>query len=191
LRHYSAFRPERQAKFLDFMEVHFYPLANGAFEYRSEAEEEANLSYLESVVREVARTAKPVVLAEFGWYGGGKPKFGGGKHAEATEQQHARYCRRVVETTAGHAVGWLNWGFYDQPEATDCSELTGLLTSKGHMKEWGRAFTLLSQKYSGSRIPPRSVAARPALNWDACLTSSAAAKSFREEYLRQWSRPAE
>jgi hypothetical protein len=26
-RHYSAFRPQRQAEYLDFLEVHFYPLA--------------------------------------------------------------------------------------------------------------------------------------------------------------------
>jgi len=186
LRHYSAFRPDRQARFLDFMEVHFYPLANGAFEYRSDAEEEANLAYLESVVREVARVGKPVVLAEFGWYGGGKPKFGGGRHPAATEEQHARYCRRVVETTAGLAVGWLNWGFYDQPEATDCSELTGLLTSKGGLKEWGRAFAELSRKYGSSRLSRPREFHGPVLDWNACLTSTAAAKSFREEYLREW-----
>src|SRR5690348_4544184 len=78
--HYSAFRPQRQAKFLDFLEVHFYPLAQGAFEYQTEEEELANLGYLESVVREAARPGKPLVLAEFGWYGGGKPKFNRGLH---------------------------------------------------------------------------------------------------------------
>ena len=34
VRHYAGFRPERQAKLLDFMEIHFYPLDHGAYEYR-------------------------------------------------------------------------------------------------------------------------------------------------------------
>ena len=58
--HYSAFRPERQARFLDFMEIHFYPLADGYYEYQNEEEEAKNLTYLEGVVREVARFNKPV-----------------------------------------------------------------------------------------------------------------------------------
>ncbi len=66
---YSAFRPERQARLVDFMEIHFYPLANGFYEYGAE-DEARNLAYLEGVVREAARPGKPVVIAEFGWYGG-------------------------------------------------------------------------------------------------------------------------
>ena len=103
---YAAFRPERQARFLDFLEIHFYPLARGAYEYRSEDDELANLAYLESVVREVARPGKPVVLAEFGWYGGAeKPKFDKGAHPIGTEEQQAKYLRRVIETSAGFVVG--------------------------------------------------------------------------------------
>jgi hypothetical protein len=183
IRYYSAFRPERQARFLDFLEIHFYPFANGAFEYKSEADELANLAYLEGVAREVARPGKPVVLAEFGWYGGGKPKFDRGMHPAATEEQQARYCRRVVEVSSKYACGWLNWGFYDQPEATDCSELTGLFTASGTMKAWGRTFSELAAK------PPKPTIkslARPELDWDACLTSLAASKDFRQKYLRSF-----
>jgi hypothetical protein len=184
VRYYAAFRPERQARFLDFLEVHFYPLARGAFEYADEASEQANLAYLEAVVREVARCGKPVVLAEFGWYGGGKPKFDGGKHPFASQEQHAQYCRRVVETSAGYATGWLNWGFYDQPEATDCSELTGLATASGETKAWGRTFAELAARYGGRKASAPPVAVRPNLDWDACLTSTAAAREFQEAYLR-------
>jgi hypothetical protein len=184
LKHYSAFRPARQARYLDFMEVHFYPLARGAYEYRNEADETANLAYLESVVREVAACGKPVVLAEFGWYGGGKPKFDRGSHPASTEEQHARYCRRAVEVALGHVTGWLNWGLYDQPEATDCSELTGLLTAEGKLKAWGAAFRDLAGRYRNTRIPAAKPGFRPVLDWDACLTSSESARGFREDYLR-------
>ncbi len=53
-----------------------------------------------------------------------KPSFDDGRHPPASEEQQAQWCRRVVETSAGFAVGWLNWGFYDHPEATDVSQLT-------------------------------------------------------------------
>lgn len=185
VRHYAAFRPDRQAKYLDFLEIHFYPLARGAYEYRSEADEVANLAYLESVVREVARPGKPVLLAEFGWYGGGKPRFDGGVHPASTQEQHARYCRRAVETSAGWVVGWLNWGFYDQPEATDCSQFTGLATPDGQIKDWGRAFQRLAQQFQGKAIAPKPCDAPPTLNWDACITSTAAGAQFTRDYLNR------
>jgi hypothetical protein len=183
-RHYSAFRPQRQAKYLDFLEVHFYPLAQGAFEYRTEEEELANLAYLESVVREAARPGKPLLLAEFGWYGGGTPKFDRGVHPAATEEQQARYCGRVVKTSAGFAVGWLNWGFYDHPQAGDCSELTGLLTVQGQPKAWGQTFRSLAARWGGKEIPPAPTKSRPDLDWDACITSLQAESQFRSAYLR-------
>ena len=181
----TGFRPERQAKLLDFLEIHFYPLVRGAYEYKSEDDELANLAYLESIVREVARPGKPVVLAEFGWYGGAaKPTFDKGSHPIGTEEQQAKYLRRVVETSAGFVVGWLNWGFYDSPGATDCSELTGLLRVDGTAKAWGRSFQELAAHYAGTRIAPATIGPRPALDWDACLTSSDSARQYREQYYK-------
>ena len=45
----------------------------GAYHYGNADAEQRNLAYLHAVVREAAAPGKPVVLAEFGWYGGGKP----------------------------------------------------------------------------------------------------------------------
>lgn len=180
---YSAFRPERTARFVDFMEIHFYPLANGVYQYAGE-DEAKNLAYLEGVVREVARIRKPLVIAEFGWYGGGKPTFG--KFAAATEEQQAQWCRKLVESTAGVACGWLNWGFYDSPGAGDASEFSGLLTAEGEMKAWGNAFKALAAKYCGHKLPVAKLGRRPELDWDACITSAAAGAKFRAEYLKAW-----
>jgi len=185
INNYTGFRPKRQAKFLDFLEIHFYPLARGPYEYKSEEDELANLAYLESVVHEVARPGKPVVLAEFGWYGGAeKPTFDKGVHPVGTEEQQAKYLRRAVETSAGFVVGWLNWGLYDHPGARDCSELTGLLRVNGATKAWGKAFQQLSARYSTQRIPPAGIGPRPVLDWDAAITDSAAADDFRARYLK-------
>jgi hypothetical protein len=177
---YSGFRPEEQARFLDFMEIHFYPLARGFYEYGAE-DEPRNLSYLESVVREVARPGKPVVIAEFGWYGGGRPTFG--KYAAASEAQQAQWCRKLVESTAGLACGWLNWGFHDHPQAGDVSQLTGLLTVEGKAKDWGRGFKELSARYGGQRLAAPQFGPRPALDWDVCITSANEGTKFRQRYL--------
>jgi hypothetical protein len=90
-----------------------------------------------------------------------------------------------VEVSRGLATGWLNWGFYDQPEANDISQLTGLLTVGGKVKAWGKEFRRLSRAYGGKRIAPRTVA-RPTLDWDACLTDTVAGERFRESYYRSF-----
>ena len=68
--------------------------------------------------------------------------------------------------------------------AGDCSELTGLLTADGTTKAWGKMFQQLSARYSGTRIAPATIGPRPALDWDACITDSAAANQFRDQYLK-------
>jgi hypothetical protein len=186
LQEYAAFRPSRLAPFLDFLEVHFYPLERGGYRYEGEAAETRNLAYLESVVREVAAPGKPVVLAEFGWYGGGLPrkvKAKAGTPAPSEEQQ-AQWCRKAVETTAGLACGWLCWGLYDIPESTDCSQFSGMLAADGRTKAWGREFQKLAAHYAGRHLPPAQLPGRPAMDWDACVTGMEAIQQFREEYIR-------
>jgi len=183
-RHYSAFRPQRQAPWLDFLEIHFYPLERGVFGYRNEEEELANLAYFEAVMREVVKPGKPVVVAEFGWYGGGKPTFGGGGIPASTQEQQAKYCRRLVQASAGLACGWLNWGMYDHPGAGDCTELIGLFTADGKLKAWGSEFSRLARSYQGKRLAEPHLGLRPALDWDACVLTAQAGNDFRRLYFQ-------
>jgi endo-1,4-beta-mannosidase len=183
VEHYSGFRPSRQASFLDYMTIHFYPLADGGYKYRDAASETRNLAYLESVVRYAKQPGKPLVLGEFGWYGGTeKPRFNHGEFPAASQEQQAAYDSKVVETSAPFACGWLNWGFYDQPEANDCSEQTGLATANGQTKAWGRSFHALSNRLRRHGVRPKSTGPRPELDWDACLSSIAAEKQFLDDY---------
>lgn len=186
VKHYAAFHPGRQARFLDFMEIHFYPLDRGAFEYRDAGEENRNLAYLHSVVSEVAKTGKPVIVAEFGWYGGGQPRFDQGRHPFASEAQQAQWCRRLIETTTGLACGWLNWGFYDQPEATDVSELTGLYQADGTIKAWGREFQQLARRFTTEGLPRTAPQVRADLDWNDCVTDPAAGHRWRDEYFKRF-----
>lgn len=183
---YSGFRPVRQARWLDFMEVHFYPLASGFYEYAGEEDEARNLAYLECVVSEVARCGKPTVLAEFGWYGGGRPTIEGGRHRFASEEQQARWCRRAVETSSGLACGWLNWGFHDHPGARDVTEWIGLLTADGRTKAWGREFRALADRFAREPIPAPGKVDRPVLPWEELLIHGAAREDFRERYYEAW-----
>ena len=184
VRHYSAFRPVRQAKLLDFLNVHFYPLESGFYDYSSPEAEQRNLAYLECVVREVAAAGKPVVVGEFGWYGGGQLTINQGRHPPATEEQQARWCVSLIRATKGLASGWLNWGLYDQPQARDVSQLTGLLTSDGRVKAWGRDFQTLSTRIAAQAPPARQLGPRPAIDWDRVITSTVAGHEHRAEYLK-------
>lgn len=182
---YGAFRPQRQAKYQDFMEFHFYPLEKGGYEYDDPIMERRNIAYLEGIAREFAKIGKPVVLAEFGWYGGGSYSKGkSGDTKFATDQQQADLVEKFVKVTDGMVCGWLNWGLFDHPEARDCSRCMGLFTVDGTPKAWGRKFKELAAHYAGRKIEPRALGARPELPWDQCVTDAAAAKAFRDDYLR-------
>ena len=180
LTQYTGFRPATIAKHLDFMELHFYPLAAGCYRYENADAEAANLAVLEAMAREAAKPGLPLVIAEFGWYGGG-PLDAGGK--PATEEQQAEWCRHLVEVTAPIACGWLNWGMYDHPEAKDVSRLTGLFTVDGKEKAWGRTFRDLAGRFR-VKPPVHALPGRPDLPWDECIASGEAMEKFRQAYLR-------
>ncbi len=195
VRQYAAFHPHRQARYLDFLEVHFYPLAQGFYEYSSEEAEARNLAYVEAVVREVAAAGKPVVLGEFGWYGGGKLTINEGRHPPADEEQQSRWCRAVVETTAPWTTGWLNWGLYDHPEARDVTQLTGLFTVDGKPKAWALVF----RELAGHLVNLRDQAIKRAqagptaqvsagLDWDRAIVDLDYAQKFRQAYYEQFLR---
>jgi hypothetical protein len=179
LGQYSAFRPSVIARHLDFLTLHYYPLADGAYRYESDAAEVANLSVLESMSRECARTGLPLVIGEFGWYGGGPLDPGG---PPATEDQQARWCRQAVEATSALACGWINWGLYDDPDATDVSRHTGLFTTGEGVKAWGREFQRLAHQFRAAP-PVFALPKRPNLPWNACTVSGDEMAKFRQDYL--------
>ena len=154
---YTGFRPSVIAKHLDFLELHFYPLVEGVYNYGGPAAEIANLAVLEAMARECAKPGLPLVIAEYGWYGGG-PLTPKGK--PATEEQQAQWCRHLLEVTSPMACGWLNWGMYDHPQAKDVSKFTGLFTVDGKEKAWGRTFHDLAQRFRANPPAMRSPIAR-------------------------------
>ncbi len=137
------------------------------------------------MARECAKPGLPLVIAEFGWYGGG-PLAPNGK--PVTEEQQAEWCRHLLEVTSPMACGWLNWGMYDTPQAMDVSKLTGLFTVDGKEKAWGRTFRDVAQRFQAN--PPQyAIPDRPELPWAACTGSGDEMEKFRQAYLATFAAP--
>lgn len=183
LHHYSGFRPIRMARLLDFIEIHFYPLAGGLYHYQNADHERLNLAYLESVAGEAAVAGKPLILAEFGAVGGGtltmQPEVSG------TERQQAEFCRKMVLATSGVACGWLTWALYDTPQANDLSQFSGLLRYDGQIKEWGEEFRLLAGRCKSKTFEVHPQSLRLPLPWEDCLTDVTAGQEYLNEYVKR------
>jgi endo-1,4-beta-mannosidase len=148
---YSAFNPHRQARWLDFVTIHFYPTLGNPF--GSEENWDRNLGYLQAVLA-YCHSSKPVVLGEYGWYGGGAPQ----NHPYLSEDEQARWLSAEVEASRSLADGWLSWPFADSPESSDISLFAGLVKADLTLKVWGRKFRTLADnlpelKRSAPRLP--------------------------------------
>lgn len=134
---YAAFNPQRQARWLDFITIHFYPTLGGPFQ--SQQNWRGNISYLQAVLA-YCHAGKPVVLGEFGWYGGGAPQ----QHPHLSEEQQAQWIGEEIEATRSLADGWLSWPFADTPSSGDISLYAGLVKPDLTLKAWGRKFKALA-----------------------------------------------
>ncbi len=143
---YAAFNPHRQARWLDFMTIHFYPTLGSPF--KSKENWEKNISYLQTVLA-YCHTHKPVVLGEFGWYGGGAPQH----HPHVSEQQQARWIGEEIEASRSLADGWLSWPFADSPQSRDISLYAGMVKADMTLKAWGRTFKAMAANLSELKAP--------------------------------------
>lgn len=160
---YAAFNPRRQARWLDFVTIHFYPTLGSPFQ--SEANWRKNLDYLQAALA-YCHTGKPVVLAEFGWYGGGAPQ----QHPFVSEAQQADWITAEIEASRPLADGWLSWPFADTPESRDISLYAGLVKPDMSLKAWGRKFQAYASNLPQLKKPPPRL---PALDFPNILTAGA------------------
>ncbi len=94
---------------------------------------------------------KPVVLQEFGWYGGGESKFLCDLPYRS-EKEHADYTRLLTDALIPHINGFINWPTFDMPEATDISNHGGIFTRDGKRKELTAVYEELSRRLQGKRL---------------------------------------
>jgi len=170
---YAAFNPKRQAQWLDFVCVHFYPLLGRPFE--SPEAWDRNLAYLQSVLA-YCHDGKPVVLGEFGWYGGGAVRG----QPSLTEDQQAQWIVAEIEASQRLAGGWLSWPFADTPDSTDMSQFGGLVRSDFTTKPWGERFRTYAFQLPTLAQPTPKL---PAFNFTPSLTMPAdKLPSLHEDY---------
>lgn len=94
---------------------------------------------------------KPVVIQEFGWYGGGPSRFLCDLPSR-TEQEHADYMRLLTDTLIPHANGFINWPLMDMPAANDISNHGGIFTHDGRRKALTEVYAGLVDKLQGKRL---------------------------------------
>jgi len=93
---------------------------------------------------------KPVVVQEFGWYGGGPSQFLG-PLPHRREQEHADYTRAITEALIPHVNGFINWPTFDMPAANDISNHGGIFTHDGRPKALAKVYADLATRLGGRR----------------------------------------
>lgn len=169
---YAGFNPIKLSKLLDFICIHFYPILGdpGNAELKIK-----NTHYLQAVVN-YCYVGKPVIIEEYGWYGGGEMN---GKYYP--ESYQSEWNTNVVQSTLGLASGWIVWAYADTPTSTDLTKFGGLYNIKGELKEWGKSFKSLSEKITRSELQRRKDI-RPA-DFDEVEAFTGDVKDLYEQYL--------
>lgn len=152
--HYAGFEPRANARHLDFMTVHFYPLASP---HPGAAPEglAVNTSYLEAVLHEFS-VGKPLMLGEFAWYGGGAITARGQEiMPPRTVEDQKAWGTALLEVSRGRVCGWLHWAFADTPASTDLTRWSGLWTEQLQLKPWGEVYGRFAREQTRRPDSPR------------------------------------
>lgn len=156
VQHHAGFDIRSNARLLDFVTIHFYPLgtppiAAGPGGIRANAVDLENLLYECSV-------GKPVMIGEFGWYGGGDIRANGKViMGPQTVEDQAAWCRTLLDVSRGRVCGWLNWAFADTPTSTDLTRWSGLWTDDLQLKPWGKVFSEFAREVTARPVTSRPV----------------------------------
>lgn len=107
---------------------------------------------------------KPVVVQEFGWYGGGTSRFLNDLPYRS-EAEHADYTRQLTDALIPHVNGFVNWPAFDMPASTDISNHGGIFTQDGRPKALTAVYRDLVKRLNGKCQvrAPATVALEPSL----------------------------
>lgn len=172
VRSYAGFDLRQNARQLDFVTIHFYPLA-APRPSEGPAGVERNAIYLESLLHDCS-VGKPVMLGEFAWYGGGEIRAGGRvTMPHQTVQDQLAWNTKLLEVSRGRVCGWLHWAFADTPTSRDLTRWSGLWTEDLQLKPWGRVFGQFAREGTRRAEPERPFSERVRsfrIDRDAVLT---------------------
>lgn len=180
---YTAFRPHLFFDDLDFIDLHFYPIEKDVYLYESEEAEDRNLNYFEMIARLATFKNMPMMVGEYGWYGGGGFPREDGVSPYASEEQQRDWCEKLVRHSAKWACGWLNWTLYDYEQAKDVTKHTGLLNFDGKPKAWAEGFEKLGKEMKG-KVPENRPEQIEDFQWDDFAVDTELADLFRENFRK-------
>lgn len=155
VRHYAAFDLQANARHVDFVTIHFYPLV-APNPSQGQRGVDANAAYLEAVLRECS-VGKPIMLGEFAWYGGGDIRRGDQVlMPPQTPADQVAWCNRLLEVSQGRVCGWLHWAFADTPTSMDLTRWSGIWTADLQLKPWGIAYGEFARRATVAPAAPRT-----------------------------------
>lgn len=93
---------------------------------------------------------KPVVVQEFGWYGGGESRFLCDLPYRS-EEEHAEYMRILTSALKPHVNGFINWPLMDMPASKDISNHGGIFTADAQPKALAAVYRDLAESLIGQR----------------------------------------
>lgn len=144
---YFAFDPHYVGDLLDYISLHWYPYDDSMDIPDDPLNFEKNMAILMASMKYMY-AGKPLILEEFGLYGGGvAPDFPWRKPFKYVSQQlQADWVLGVMERSKGFCSGWLNWGFRDYPGAGDPTRFQGFIDDDGNLKELGMRFPTVAER---------------------------------------------
>jgi len=140
-----GFHAKKLSPLLDYVAMHWYPYStqDHVRPHRADDPTDRNIDIIRASIQH-AYSGKPIVIEEFGWYGGDRVFSWGEQLPFVSEEVQTQWCRKVVERTRDLASGWLTWGYSDVPTAMDVTRKSGLVDEHGKIKRWGHAFRELA-----------------------------------------------
>ena len=101
---------------------------------------------------------KPVVLEEWGWYGGGSSDFAGVKLVHRTDEEQERYCDLFLQSSRSVFSGFFHWLHRDMPHDGDLTRFGGMFRADRTLKPWGRKYGQRAAELRAN--PPRPAPAK-------------------------------
>jgi len=138
-KYYVGFNIKSNARYLDFVTIHFYPLEKPR-PYEGPEGLDHNALFFETLLY-LSSVGKPLMLGEFGWYGGGDIRRNDKPIMPAMPIEHqADWCKQILAISRGRLCGWLNWAFADTPESRDLTRFSGCWDENLKLKPWGEIY---------------------------------------------------
>ncbi len=151
---YAGFDLHANLRHVDFTTVHFYPIAPPQPNQSPEGMA-VNALYLETLLYLCPRD-KPLMLGEFGWYGGGDLRVGEKVILTTQPVEHQlAWGEELLAVSRGRLAGWLNWAFADTAASRDLSRWSGCWTEDLQLKPWGEALGRFARRITEQPEPFR------------------------------------